>query len=95
MGDIKMVETKETPKCYSNQTKLIYTNNDFQLLFQFADLAVEESGKVKQNLIPLTKITMSPLHFKSHTLMLQKQLEKYEKAFGEIKLKPQEKRKKA
>lgn len=90
-----MIEAQEIPRHYSNQTKLVYTNDDFQLLFLFADFVVEDSGKVKQNLVPLTKITMSPLHFKRHALMLQKQLEKYEKTFGEIKLKTQKKAKKS
>ena len=80
-----MIEAQEIPKYYSNQTKLVYSKNDFQLLFLFNDFAVEKDGKVKPNLLPLAKVTMSPQHFKDYTLMLQKQLEKYEKIFGEIK----------
>ena len=90
-----MAENQRLPMYYSNRAKIVISTNDFQQLFFFSDATVAKAGKVKTNEIPLAKVTMSPQHFKAYVQMLQAQLVKYEKTFGEIQLKPQKKSSKA
>lgn len=67
---------------------------DFIIIFSINEPIIDEKGNQQNVIKPLTKISLSPHHFKAFTNMCVAQLKGYEEQFGEIKLpKPKTKKK--
>jgi len=87
---------EETIRLYSNSAKLTSNVFDFQLSFYQKSLSDEQTAKNNKEEYHdklLTEITMSPshAHAKAVSEILQDAIKRYEKNFGEIKLKSDKK----
>ena len=77
-------------KCYSNSAQIVTTFWDFR--FNFGEIVRVEKAERKLIIEQQATIVMSPQHAKALASALLRNLEAYEKQFGEIKSPPQEQR---
>jgi hypothetical protein len=87
-------DKEETIMLYSNSTKLASNVYDFQISFYQKSLSGEQIAKANKEEYHeklLAEITMSASHTKAVSEILQDAVKRYEKNFGEIKLKSDKK----
>jgi len=75
----------ESVNVYSNNFIAFSTDSEFMLKFRHSAPVIGEDNKVENVIINETNITVSPIQLKRMIAAMKDQLDRFEKAYGEIK----------
>jgi len=79
---LKTIHAENKFSAYSNHTGIMSTNYDFKMIFG----SIESVTDSEITVLELGSVTLSPQHAKAFCKNFSQSIEKYEAAFGEIKL---------